>query len=190
MLSSIPVHLIRQWCYCPRIVYYIELTNYGVSYPVWVKQGEHFHSRQGTLWQRRNLSRFDLEAGKLHQNLEVSSVRYGLHGVVDMVVETDDAVYPVEFKLDSSVKRRGAILQLAGYALIVEDHFRKRCPHGFLCEGEKRLHRIDITPELREETLSKAEAIRKMMEVGVKPDSSATPCQCTNCEYTNHCNDR
>lgn len=62
--ESLPVNLIRQWCYCPRKVYYFELTDFQVSYPAWVKQGEDFHKREEELWRRRNLSRFKLDQGK------------------------------------------------------------------------------------------------------------------------------
>ena len=66
MSFSVPVNLIRQWCYCPRVVYYIELTNIPIHRPIWVKQGEDFHQLEEKLWQRRNLSRFDLKKGKTY----------------------------------------------------------------------------------------------------------------------------
>lgn len=190
MSFSVPVNLIRQWCYCPRIVYYIELSDYAPSYPVWVRQGEQFHDEQAVLWQRRNFSRFHLEDGRMHQNFRGHSERYNLHGIADMLIETDDAVYPVEFKLDSSVKKKGAILQLTGYALIMEDVFQKSCNLGFLCEGEKLVHKVDITQDLKDETLAKAQAIRDMVGLGAKPDSAASLQQCSHCEYSNYCNDR
>ena len=86
MLSSIPINLIRQWCYCPRKVYYFELTDYKVNYPSWVQQGTDFHQREQLLWQRRNLSRFNLQSGTIHHNFVLKSENLQLHGIADMAI--------------------------------------------------------------------------------------------------------
>ena len=112
MSYSVPVNLIRQWCYCPRVVYYIELTDYSVTYPTWVQQGENFHQEQARLWQRRNLSRFALDDGKIQLEKHGASNKYSIHGIADMVIETENEDYPVEFKLTSSKQKKGAIQQL------------------------------------------------------------------------------
>ena len=190
MSSSIPVNLIRQWCYCPRIVYYIELTNFSVNYPRWVNQGEEFHEKEVIRWQRRNLSRFGLEEGRVYLNHPILSEEKGLHGIADMIIETEKNVFPVEFKLASSQKKRGGLLQLATYAILAEHTFQKPCPYGFLTEGSKSLHKVDITKDLRDQIMQVVSEIGQMLEKGVKPDSSATINQCSNCEYLNHCNDR
>lgn len=190
MLSSVPVNLIRQWCYCPRVVYYLELTNYTVAYPAWVKQGEDFHALEQQLWKRRNLSRFNLKDGKTHHNLPMKSAVLSLHGIVDMAIEVDDAVYATEFKLSAGNKKRGDILQLVAYAMLLEEHFSKPSPAGFLLGQGKVLHSIGIDKTKREEVKKVAAHIRSMLARGVKPESSATAPQCCNCEYVNHCNDR
>ncbi len=190
MSFSLPVNLIRQWCYCPRIVYYIELTEFPVVYPGWVRQGERFHQKETTLWQRRNLSRFGLEKGKIHLDYGGKSLKYQIHGIADMVIETDDAVYPVEFKLAGSAQKKGGTLQLAAYGLIMEDIFQKKSPFGFLAEGEKSILKIEFNDALKKEVLNNVEQIKQMLKRGIKPDSSATIYQCVRCEYRNHCNDR
>ena len=190
MLSSVPVNLIRQWCYCPRVVYYMELTDISVHRPIWVKQGEDFHILEEKLWQRRNLSRFNLASGKTHHNLVMQNDKLGLHGIVDMAIETDDSVYAVEFKLSANNKKRGDILQLVAYAMLLERHFSKPSGTGFLVGKGTVLHTLDINMERREEVLVMADQIRQMLQRGSKPESSATVVQCCACEYVNHCNDR
>ncbi len=190
MLSSVPVNLIRQWCYCPRVVYYMELTDISVHRPIWVKQGEDFHMLEEKLWKRRNLSRFKLVSGKTHHNLVMRNDTLGLHGIVDMVVETEDAVYAVEFKLSVSNKKRGDILQLVAYAMLLEHHFSKPSRIGFLVGKGTVLHTLDINSERRKAVLAMADQIRQMLQLGAKPESSATVVQCCACEYVNHCNDR
>lgn len=187
---SVPVNLIRQWCYCPRKVYYFELTDFKVEYPLWVKQGERFHNIEEKLWRRRNLSRFNLQNGQVHHNLAMQSDELGLHGIADMVIETDESVYAVEFKLSANNKKRGDQLQLAGYAMLLEKHFSKLSPVGFLVGKGKVLHTIDIDADKRDAVKAIADNIRRMLRRGLKPESSATVAQCCACEYVNFCNDR
>ena len=168
----------------------MELTDLTVLRPIWVKQGEDFHQQEEKLWQRRNLSRFHLAEGKTHHNLVVQDKRLGLHGIVDMAVETEKAVYAVEFKLSASNKKRGDVLQLTAYAMLLETYFTKPSPVGFLVGSGKLLHTIEMDGSRRQEVKTVVNEIRGMLERGLKPESSATVVQCCACEYVNFCNDR
>ncbi len=190
MLYSIPSNYIRQWCYCPRIVYYMEFTSFRPEYPIWVKQGYLYHENEARLWNRRNLSRFGLETGKIRLNYSLSSKKYGIHGVSDMIIESNNKVFPVEFKLDKSLKKKGGILQLVSYGIMAGEIFSKECSEGFFLEGKKSLYKICFSDDNKKEVLRILKDIRIMINNGVKPDSSASINKCTNCEYINHCNDR
>lgn len=190
MSFSIPVSLIREWHYCPRVVYYKELTHYQVVHPAWVQQGKEFHVAESQLWKRRNLSRFNLQEGQCHHNLSVRDEKLALHGIVDMAIETRDAVYAAEFKMSVRYKSRGNILQVAAYAMLLEQHFGKPSPVSFLLGQGKALHVVEVDEACRESVLKTAVQIRDMLQRGLKPDSNATVTQCCNCQYLNHCNDR
>ena len=123
-------------------------------------------------------------------NLTMRNDKLGLHGIVDMAVETDESVYAVEFKLSANNKKRGDILQLVAYAILLEQHFSKSSRIGFLVGKGKVLHSIDINSERRQAVITMADQIRQMLQRGLKPESSATIVQCCACEYVNHCNDR
>ncbi len=188
--SSIPINLIRQWCYCPRVVYYRELTNINTKYPTWVSQGEEFHELERKRWRRRNLSRFQLKSGKIHYSMNLRDSELGLHGIVDMAIETDFDIFPVEYKLSARSKKRGDIFQLTAYSMLLAKQLSKSSPRGFLVGSGKILHSIAITNELRNSVISVANQIQEMLFRGRKPDTSATVHQCCNCEYLNFCNDR
>jgi len=190
MLYSVPVHLIRQWCYCPRVVYYSELTNVAFYRPAWVKQGKDFHQLEQKLWKRRNLSRFNLDKGKVYHNLKMQDDDFGMHGVVDMAIETDEKVYAVEFKLSAHNKNRGDQLQLIAYSMLLEKHFSKPSSVGFLAGQGKILYTVKINLENRKKVTEIKNKIIHLIESGVKPDTSATVNQCCNCDYLNFCNDR
>ena len=168
----------------------MELMETAVQHPAWVKQGEDFHRLEEKLWQRRNLSRFKLTSGETYYNLAMQDTGLGLHGIVDMAIETDEAVYAVEFKLSANNKKRGDVLQLSAYAMLLEQHFSKPGTVGFLVGRGKVLHEIRIDQEKRQGVLAMANDIRQMLDRGTKPDSSATVVQCCTCEYVNFCNDR
>ena len=190
MSFSVPVNLIRQWRYCPRVVYYMELISGSVHRPIWVKQGEDFHQLEERLWQRRNLSRFGLQKGKKHYRLSMKNSRLELHGIADLVIETDDAVYPIEFKISANNKKRGDLLQLVAYGMLAEEHFKKTASVGFLVGKGKILHEISIDKGNRQKVVMICEDINAMLQKGKKPDSSASLVQCSACEYVNFCNDR
>lgn len=168
----------------------MELTKVAFHRPIWVKQGSDFHQIEKTLWNRRNLSRFNLQKGKIHHNLSLRDNDLGLHGIVDMAIETDTAVYGVEFKLSTRVKKRGDQLQLSAYAMLLEKYFSKPSPFGFLVGIKKAVHVVDIDQDKRHSVVEISNKIRKMLKCGLKPFSSAGLAQCCNCEYVNFCNDR
>ena len=190
MSSSIPVNLIRQWCYCPRVVYYMELMNVNFHRPSWVQQGQDFHCLERKLWKRRNLARFKLNEGKTYHNLTLKDEELLLHGIVDMAIETDDAVYASEFKITADNKKRGDQLQLVAYAMLLEKRFSKPSPVGFLIGKGKALYEIKTSIEKRDDVLRIRDNIQKTLAHGMKPNTSATILQCCNCEYINFCNDR
>ena len=185
-----PVNLIRQWCYCPRVVYYMELIDTIIHRPSWVKQGSDFHEKEQRLWQRRNLSRFQLDKGKTYHNLVLKSEGLSFHGIVDMAVETSDAVYAVEFKLSTKTAKRKDWLQLTAYAMLLEKQFSKPSPFGFITGQGSALYKIDINQQKRQGVIEIIDSIREMLKKGIKPESSATAVQCCACEYINFCNDR
>ena len=169
----------------------MELTSFTPQYPVWVRQGESFHVSETQRWQRRNLSRFGLEKGKLHFNYTLNSDKLPIHGIADMIVETESEVFPIEFKMASLYQKKGAILQLAAYGALCKAVFSKPCPFGFLTEGGKgKFYKVSFSAELLDDMFACVSEIQKMIEKGIKPDSAASSCQCTNCEYLNQCNDR
>ena len=187
---SVPVNLIRQWCYCPRVVYYMELMRMSVHRPVWVKQGEDFHQLEEKLWQRRNLSCFDLQQGKKHYRLAMQSEKLGLHGIADLVIETNEAVYPVEFKLSASNKKRGDVLQLIAYGMLARQHFQKPVSVAFLVGRGRLLYKIAVNEAQCQQVMTVTQHICRMLEKARKPETSASLVQCGACEYVNFCNDR
>lgn len=188
---SLPVHLLRQHAFCPRIPYFIEGLGITPETPLWVQQGQDYHARQERLTRDRTLKRFGLDHAACHFRMRFSSARLGIHGIADAVLETEAEVYPVEFKTEFSEAGRGQTLQLMAYGLMAEETKHKRFAAGFLLYGRKgKTRKVERTDALVADVEQSLEVIRRNLAAARMPESSATAPQCGQCEYFNYCNDR
>lgn len=191
MSYSLPISLLRQYCFCPRIPYFQELLKLNPPRPQWVKQGEALHAKQQYVFKHRSLKRFGLAQAKQQFNVVVSSASFALHGVVDSVLQDTQQIYPIEFKLGGNRPTKGQLLQLTAYGMLLEEKHNSPCQTGFiLYENKGKTHRIQFTQSLRQQVIDVRDKIFQDLENAYFPDSSASPAQCTQCEYLNHCNDR
>ena len=188
---KIPANIIRQWCFCPRVVYYRELLNLQSYKPLWVKQGEDKHLSFKDLIRRREFAKLGLSKGIRYFDLSIESEKYDLYGVVDLIIECENAVYVVDYKTGDKIYR-GQIMQMIAYCLLAQERFNKPAPYGIFLYGDRgRLNKmIEIKEKDIQELLSTCNQINDMLSKGVKPNSDASIHQCMQCEYLNHCNDR
>ncbi|WED21078.1 CRISPR-associated protein Cas4 [Vibrio sp. JC009] len=188
---TVPASLFRQYCFCPRIVFYQYVLGLKVPSPLWVKQGLEYHQRETMLSQSRTLSRYKASEGKLQFDVVLKSEKMGIHGLADAVLFCQDQSYVVEFKLDCIKPTRGQILQLTAYASMVEEFFGVTVSKGFISYGTKgKVHQINFAPENYRQLKVALEHIQQMQNTQLMPDTSASYAQCEQCEYLNFCNDR
>jgi len=196
MNYSVPVSMVRQYCFCPRIPYYHLLSNVKPIYPSWVEQGTTYHKKQKKVFDRRTLIRFNLDDAKIYYDYFMELETEGIHGNADMILVSKNEVFPVEFKMSENKTKknkpyRGQLLQLVAYGLLAEKHFNLKCKKGFLLFGKKgKTIPIEITDKLKQEVKKIVYSIQEMMTTQTFPDSAAKDTQCGLCEYLNFCNDR
>ena len=77
---DIPISMLRQYCFCPRVVYYHLVRQITSSEKLWVTQGINEHTRQTMLNNRRNLSRYHIDADnwKITNNIELSFCKFSI----------------------------------------------------------------------------------------------------------------
>lgn len=122
---------VKQYPYCPRIVYYsylLPLRARPTTYKM--EEGQRVHARTVELEERRSLRAYGLKDGVRHFDVKLESEKLGLRGNLDMVVETPSEVIPVDFKNSSGIGLNHKY-QLAAYALLVEEAWNRSVRRGF-----------------------------------------------------------
>lgn len=188
--ESLPISLIRQFLFCQRIPYFSEVLGIRGVKPTWVKTGNQFHSKQVILSKQRTLKRFDLDEGKIHFDINLTSENIGIHGICDGLIETEEEVVPIEIKNSASLTF-ATKLQVIGYGLVAEEVFNKKLQIGFALLGPKgKAQLIEISIEERDLFFKELEKLQNVINKRVMPESDATNVKCAQCEYLNFCNDR
>ena len=188
---SIPVSMIRQFCFCPRIFYFEEVLSLHPEKPLWVDQGVAYHFKEMSLFKRRSLKKFNLSDAIKHYELPMYSELLSIHGKADLLLETDEFIIPVEIKTQTSKPSRGQIYQLCAYGLLGELQFKKKCSKGFfLLKTKDKTFPVSLTEEVKNDVKKVINNIHQVACENILPDTSATTNQCNQCEYINFCNDR
>ncbi len=188
---KLPIHLIRQYIFCPRVVYFLEVLNIPKVSPVWVKEGENHHKKQAELFKRRTLSRFHLENALFKSNINLSYEDFNFYGICDGLIISDKNIYPVEIKLHGTKPRKAQKMQLIAYGILAEKIYEKDFNLGFIVfEKNAKTIPIEVDEKQKKELISLVEKIIEMIKKEKLPYSDATEEKCTQCEFENYCNDR
>ncbi len=183
---------LRQWTYCPRVVYYT--TSLGLQRrPVTVKmqEGRQREREALALERRRTLARYGLREGTRSTGVALFSPRLGLRGRVDLVIVTSDVLAVVEVKDTPRRPARNHAVQLCAYALLAEEHWGLPCPRAFVHSPQTgRTYSVPLTQELRAATLKAIAEVRALVAEERFPPPTPHPGRCRECEFRTLCNDR
>ncbi len=181
---------LKQFAYCPRIPFYQHIMGFHGKPTYKMEQGKLAQSAIESLEKRRRFREYGLSEGKRHFGLSLFSDGLGLSGKLDLLIETPDACYPVDFKYTTGRPHHNHLLQLAGYSLLVAAHFSKPVPAGFIfIITEDVTFRFTMTEALRSEARSALASMRDMIEREAFPEPTALRGRCADCEYRNFCAD-
>ena len=184
----------KQYTYCPRIVFYTYCLPLLRPTTYKMEAGIAAHERAEKRERRRTLAAYGLEEGKRHFDVEVASQPLGLRGKVDMVIEVGEGEerewIPVDYK--QSTRRTGQHIrrQLAAYGLMVEETWGGVARRGFVYSlVTKKAEEIVLTGRLRREVQAVVAAMREMVEREAMPGPPRSRRPCVNCEFRRFCND-
>ncbi len=180
---------LKQYIYCPRILYYHTCLPDVRPVTYKMEAGIEAHSDERKRAARRSLKMVNATEGQRHFDLLVSSANLGLSGQIDEVVETEDQLVPVDYKLARQAGYHFK-MQLTAYALLLEDTFQKRVSRGFiyLIPSRKALE-VQITLKLRTDVQRALDEMRNIMDREQIPSPTEWRQRCVDCEFRRFCND-
>jgi CRISPR-associated exonuclease Cas4 len=116
------------------------------------------------------------------------SRRYSLTGKPDYIVEERGATIPVEVKPNrvAPAPRESDMLQLAAYALLIEENFGAAPAYGLL-KYRDAVFQVELTDELRARLLDTLAAMRRDLAARDVARSHAEPRRCRACGYREVC---
>ena len=119
-MYKLPIHLIRQYLFCPRVVYFLEVLAIPKAVPIWVKEGSEHHKAQEKLFKKRTLARFGLENTEFKQNISLNHKDFNFYGICDALIISSTNVYPVEIKLHGTKPTKAQKMQLIAYGILAQ----------------------------------------------------------------------
>ncbi len=187
MEPTLTVTDVKNYIYCPRVVYYhyflpIRPTTFKME------EGKRAWERTEELEERRSLRAYNLQDGHREFNVNLASQRLGILGKIDMAILRRSEVIPVEFKNTESKPGLNHKYQLATYGLLCEEAFHRPARRGFIyLIPAKRPIELHIAPEVRRFTTQIIGRIRRMLDQEQIPPPTRNRGRCRDCEFRRWC---
>ena len=193
---SFEVTDLKQWAHCPRIVYYRHVLPRIRPVTGLMREGQAHHREESAHEERRSLRPYGVAAGERHFDVPLHSSTLGLRGRADMVIATpaiarpDASLIVVEYKLSDRAALRNWKLQLAAYALLLEEQWGLPVRRGYIYYiGQRRSEEVPITLALRTSVRTALAAMRAMVVGERMPELPRNQAICVSCEFRRFCND-
>ncbi|MDZ7305287.1 MAG: CRISPR-associated protein Cas4 [candidate division KSB1 bacterium] len=181
---------LKQWLYCPRIVYYSYCMPLPHQPTAAMQRGRDLHERIEFLERRRKLRAYNLSSGERQFEVVLHSKQYGLSGKLDMLVTTAQGRYPVDFKMTRGEIGENHRLQLSAYAVMVEEIFSCKVETGFIyLIPHRNAVVVPIDAALRRCLFDSLAEIRALIAAERFPGATPVQARCWDCEFKNFCND-
>jgi CRISPR-associated exonuclease Cas4 len=187
---------LKQYTYCPRIVFYRYCLPRIRPVTFTMKEGIRSHTEEDAREERRSLRNYNLTEGERVSHLSLQSTQLGLTGRIDLAIATPSRTAPnaegivVEYKMTEQKAGAHFKLQLAAYALLLEEAWGLPVKRAFMYSiSMRKAEPVSITPHLRHKILQTVAHIRQIItnEIMPPPPDSLRPC--ITCEFRRFCND-
>lgn len=181
---------LKQWFVCPRIVYYQHLhpTLRPTTYAM--RAGQEAHEAVRPLEQRRTLHVYGIPDGVRHFDVPLYAPDLGLTGMVDLLIEREEELIPVDFKDSTQLKAKQFMMQVVAYGLLLEHLWERPVRRGFVYSLPRRqVHEVKLTPQRRRAVQQALAAMRQMAQTALFPPPPSTLRLCPACEFRRFCND-
>jgi CRISPR-associated exonuclease Cas4 len=181
---------LKQWAYCPRIPYYHHVMPVEFARTYKMQRGREVEAAVEAMERRRGFRRYGLERGERRFGVWLHSDTLGLSGKLDLLIVTEDACYPVDFKDTEGGVRYNHRVQLAAYALLVEENRARPVSLAFVyLVPSRQLVTVPVGVKEREAVTHAVVEMRQVIEQEKMPGPTPVRARCTACEFRNYCAD-
>jgi CRISPR-associated exonuclease Cas4 len=189
-MDLIPITDLKQWAYCPRVVYYHHVMPASAKPTYKMREGLAAQEMIEGLEMRRKLREYGLEAARRRFGVWLENQELGLSGKIDLLLEGPEEIAVVDFKLTSGEPGQNHRIQLAGYSLLGEAVYGRPARRAFLFRiPDNRIFVEPVTEELRRQVKAAVIDIRKTGESQLCPEPTDVRGRCVECEFANYCAD-
>jgi len=181
---------LKQWVYCPRIPYYHHVMPVEIARTYKMQRGRDVEAAVEAMEKRRGFRRYGLERGERRFGVWLHSAALELSGKLDLLIITEDACYPVDFKDTEGGVRYNHRIQLAAYSLLVEENLTRPVPIAFVyLVPSRQLVTVPVGPKEREEVTRAIAEMPRVIEQENMPGPTPVRARCVACEFRNYCAD-
>ncbi len=187
---------LKQYIYCPRIVFYRYCFPQIRPVTSLMEEGIRRHQEEDEREGRRSLRNYGLTEGERIAHLALRSPHYGLTGRLDLTIVTPSRNAPgaqgivVEYKYSEQKAGPHFKLQLAAYALLLEEAWNIPVQRGYIYSLPlKKAESVPITPHLRKKVVQTIQHIQQFIQREAMPPPPASQYRCVTCEFRRFCND-
>lgn len=182
---------IKQWYYCPRVVYFTYLMPVEKKITPKMRFGAEQHEIISALERRRKLKEYGISEGQRLFHVPLRSTHLGLSGLLDLLLITGSRYIPIEFKDTLRGVSMNHRYQLAGYALLIEENYACKVDQGFLYQiPTDRVNTIRLDDQLKSAVRNAVNDIHEMIATESMPQPTPQRGKCTDCEFLHFCGDR
>lgn len=185
---------LKQWTYCPRVVFYRYCLPRVRPVTYSMEAGIGAHAEVASREERRSLRPYGVTAGERSFDVAVRSERLRLSGRIDLVIRVETAQGPEGIVVDYKLSEREAgahfKLQLAAYALMLEEAWDIPVRRAFLYHiPQRQAEAISLTAALRGRVETTIAAIHRAISGELLPQPPTHLGKCVSCEFRRFCND-
>ncbi len=184
---ALEVSDLKQFGYCPRVVYYRYRFPDFRPETYKMENGESAHERIRRQMRRRPPR--GLPSGHTYHERLLYAPELRLVGKIDLLIETESGLVVVDYK-NARRARPNWKDQLAAYALLAESTLGKPVQEGYIyLIPLRKLEAVPITPRRKRAVRQRIADIIRMIQQERQPAPTPKRSRCLDCEYRRFCND-
>lgn len=179
-LEYIPIAALNQYSYCPHRCWRMFCAG-GFVDNQYTVEGTSLHERVHTLSEGKQEDTWQIRA------IWLKSEHYHLIGKADLIEESDNHWYPIEYKRGHRGEFDNDELQVCAQALCLEEMTGQPVNLGYIYYAQSHQRQpVEISAELRQMAIATIEAVTALLQNGEMPPAIYSK-RCQGCSLYQQC---